>query len=235
MRRALTLAIDRRELVELLGLPDDLPLVDGPLTPDQYQRRELPEPLPYDPARARALLDSAGWRDEDGDGVRELDGRQFRFTALLQTTAHSAGQGAVGVYVQSQLRKVGVQMELQPMDGGVLIQRLESGDFEAVFRFLRFHPTPWLQLVGLGAGAPIGYRNSRVVELIDRASRTWVPEEEDRIYGELMEIFRADQPVTILNPFVLVTVAHRRLRGLSTPWRSDPVGHMDELWLEEDD
>jgi peptide/nickel transport system substrate-binding protein len=236
VRRALTLAIDRRELLGLLGLPDDLPLVDGPLTPDQYRRGELPEPLPYDPVRARALLDSAGWRDQDGDGVRERDGRPFRFTALLSsfTSEHSAGQGAVGVYVQSQLRKVGVQMEHQLLDVGVLIQRLESGNFEAVFRFLRFYETPWLQLVRLGEGDPIGYQNSRVVELIDRASRTWVPEVEDRIYMELMEILRADLPLTMLYPSVGFSVTHRRLRGLSTPWRYDPVEHMEELWLEDE-
>ena len=139
------------------------------------------------------------------------------------------------MYVQSQLRKVGVQMELQLMDVGLLIDRLESGNFEAVFRFLRFYETPWLRLVRLGEGAPIGYHNSRVVELIDRASRTWVPEEEDRIYAELMEIFRADLPVTMLYPAVSFSVAHRRLRGLSTPWRSDPVGHMEDLWLEDED
>ncbi len=138
------------------------------------------------------------------------------------------------MYVQSQLRKVGVQMELQLLDVGVLIDRLESGNFEAVFRFLRFYETPWLQLVRLGEGGLIGYQNSRVVELIDRASRTWVPEEEDRIYGELMEILRADLPVTRLYPIVSFSVAHRRLRGLSTPWRSDPVGHMEELWLEDE-
>ena len=237
VRRALTLAIDRRELHGLLGLPDNLPIIDGPLTPDQYRRGEMPEPLPYNPVRARALLDSAGWRDQDGDGVRERAGRPFRFTALLSTftMAHSAGDEAVGVYVQSQLRKVGVQMELQPLDVGVLIDRLESGNFEAVFRFLRFYETPWLRLVRLGEGAPIGYQNSRVVELIDRASRTWVPEEEDRIYVELMEILRADLPVTMLYPVVSFSVVHRRLRGLSTPWRSDPVGHMEELWLEEED
>ena len=98
---------------------------------------------------------------------------------------------------------------------------------------MRFYEAPWLQRVRLGEGAPIGYQNSRVVELIDRASRTWVPEEEDRIYAELMEIFRADLPVTMLYPYVSFTVTHRRLQGLSTPWRRDPVAHMEELWLEE--
>ncbi len=92
---------------------------------------------------------------------------------------------------------------------------------------------PGLQRVHLGEGDPIGYQNSRVVELIERASRTWVPEEEDRINGELMEIYQADLPVTMLYPGVGVSVTHRRLRGLSTPWRSDPVLHMEELWLED--
>ena len=38
----------------------------------------------------------------------------------------------------------------------------------------------------------------------------------------------------MLYPNIRVTVAHRRLRGLNTPWRTDPVEHMEELWLEDE-
>jgi peptide/nickel transport system substrate-binding protein len=85
VRRALTMAIDRRELLRALNIPDEVPIIDGPITPDQWVRRQLPEPLPHDPERARALLDKAGWRDMDGDGILEKDGRPFRFTALVRT------------------------------------------------------------------------------------------------------------------------------------------------------
>jgi len=235
VRRALTMAIDRRELLRALNMPEDVPIIDGPITPNQWVGRQLLEPLPHDPERARALLDEAGWRAMDGNGILEKDGRPFRFTALVRTVSgeDSPGNVTAGVYVQSQLRKLGVEMTLQPLDPGVVMPRLESGEFEAVFSWFRGYETPWLRRFGLGAGEPVGYRNPRLLELIDRASRTWVPAEEDSLYGEIAEIFRADVPVTFLHPGIGLTVAHERLRGLSSPWRVDPVAHMDELWIDE--
>jgi peptide/nickel transport system substrate-binding protein len=236
VRRALTMAIDRRELQRALNIPGDVPIIDGPITPDQWARRQLPEPLPHDPERARELLDEAGWRDTDGDGILEKDGRLFRFTALVRTVSSEdvAGNVSAGVYVQSQLRKIGVEMSLQPLDPGVVMPRLQSGEFEAVFMWFRSYETPWLRATGLGEGDPVGYRNSRLLELIDQASRTWVPAEEDSLYAEIAEIFRADVPVTFLHPIVGLTVAHERIRGLSSPWRVEPVAHVDELWIDEE-
>jgi hypothetical protein len=49
-----------------------------------------------------------------------------------------------------------------------------------------------------------------------------------------MAIFQHDVPITILYPFEELSVAHRRLQGLSTPWRTDPVVHMEELWIEDE-
>jgi peptide/nickel transport system substrate-binding protein len=235
VRRALTIAIDRRELLRALHIPDEIPVVDGPITPSQWIGRQLPEPLPHDPDRARALLEEAGWRVTDGDGLQKKDGRPFRFTALVRTVSEEDSPGTVtaGLYVQSQLRKLGLEMALQPLDPGVVMPRLESGEFEAVFAWFRSYETPWLRLFGLGSGGPVGYRNPRLLELIDLASRTWVPAEEDSLYAEIAEIFRADVPVTFLHPIVGRTVAHERVHGLSSPWRAEPVAHMDELWIEE--
>jgi peptide/nickel transport system substrate-binding protein len=233
-RRALTLAIDRRELARLLNQPDTNPIVDGPFTPDQMRRGGLPPPLPYDPAAARALLEANGWRDLDGDGVRERAGRVFRFTLLVRTFSGESLDDTTtpAVYIQSQLRKIGVSMELRPLDPSVVAERFETGDFEAVLSWLRVYEAPWLKQFRFGEGHPVGYENPRAAELIEQASETWVPEEEDRVYAELMEIFRRDLPVTFIYTLSGTSVAHHRLRGLSSPWRVDPAASMDELWLE---
>ncbi|MEJ2239861.1 MAG: ABC transporter substrate-binding protein [Gemmatimonadales bacterium] len=83
VRKALTLALDRHELLRLINVPPDLPITDGVFTERQFRRREWPEPLPYDPGEASALLAAAGWLDHDSDGIRENNGRRFHFTATV--------------------------------------------------------------------------------------------------------------------------------------------------------
>ncbi len=227
VRRALTLAINRRELLQVANLPENTPIIDGIYTRRQFRRGELPEPLPYDPVRARTLLEATGWHDRDGDGVRERDGKAFHFTAIMGT-----GYKEMAVYVQDQLRRVGVRMEVQILDDRIVWNRLKTGEYEAAFSNFRF--TPRVLQWEFGEGAWTGYTNAEVVRLIDRALVTADPDAQDRIYRELTEIFRADMPVTLLQPRVEVIFAHQRLRGLISPWRADPTWHMEDLWIEEE-
>ena len=53
------------------------------------------------------------------------------------------------------------------------------------------------------------------------------PALQDRIYRERMEIFRADVPGAFFFPGVEFIIAHRCVRGLSSPWRADPVKFME--------
>jgi peptide/nickel transport system substrate-binding protein len=228
VRRALTLAINRQELLQVLDFPEDLPIVDGVYTGRQYRRSQLPEPLPYDPEQAKRLLEAAGWRDDNGDGVRERDGQEARFTALVRNLARKTA-----VYVQDQLRRVGVHMDIQTMDALQVLARVKEGEFEAALTFIGTY-TGMLESFRFGKGPPIGYRNAQVVQLIDRTSVTRDPDELDHICRELTEIFRADVPVTWLFPSIRTFFVHRRIQGLSSPWRADPVKHMEDLWIEEE-
>ena len=91
----------------------------------------------------------------------------------------------------------------------------------------------WLERQ-FGTKSFLGYRDARAAELIDRASTSIDPEETDRIYAELGAILRDDLPVTALFPDYEMHVVSSRVRGLSSPWRSVPLRHMEELWIQEE-
>lgn len=60
------------------------------------------------------------------------------------------------------------------------------------------------------------------------------PNVEDQIDAELREIFREDVPATYLVPLMPASVAHRRIRGLRAPFRTDVLRIMDELRLQDE-
>jgi ABC-type transport system substrate-binding protein len=123
-------------------------------------------------------------------------------------------------------------MDVQTLESAVVRERLAAGDFEAAFTLSGSVPI-WLQQ-DFGEESPIGYRNARLLELIDRAAETSHPDEQDEIYREIAGVLRADQPITYLHWWVVTTAVHRRVEGLSDPWRTDPLTHMADLWIADE-
>lgn len=234
VRRALTMAINRRELLRLFNLPEDLLISDVIFTGSQYWRRELPEPLHYDPEMANRLLDEAGWRETKGGGLREKEGQKFRFLAIVPPGGDAGGAlKEAAVYIQDQLRRVGVRMDVQVLESNLVRQRTRSGDFQAAF--YRFFNHVNGHLGWLGEHSPLGYNNSQVASLLRSVKETADPDEIDQIYRKLMPIISAELPITFLFPQVQTYIVHRRIQGLSSPFRSDPVMNMEHLWIEEED
>lgn len=227
VRRALTLALDRRELLRLLNLPDELPITDGVFTRQQFRRGEWPEPLPYDPEQARALLEAAGWTDRDGDGIRDRNGKPFRFSA---TVWEGDGIPELAVYVQEFLRQVGVHMDILVTEKALMWEKLGDGDFEALFMIVQ--SPVWGQTRDFGRENNIGYYNPETFAVIDSLQTAADPEEIDRLYRRLTTIYRTDMPFTRLIPWSSDWFVHRRVRGMSTPFRAEPDTHMEELWVE---
>jgi len=224
VRRALTLALDRRELQQVLNLPSAPPTFDVMFSERQLRRGEVPPPLPHDAAEARRLLAEAGWGDVGEDGIQRRGGKPLR--VVVATPA----AGGAAVIIQAQLRRVGVQMDILPIDFMVMLQRQRAKSFDALL--FEMPVNGWALQRFFGPGSSNGYANPRVALLLQRALDAVDPDDADGAYRELAPILQADLPVTFVAPSVLSTVAHRRLRGLSSPYRTSALEHMDELWLE---
>ncbi len=122
VRQAIAYATDRFSLAKdlLLGLTvpavsiwDNMPYVDPAL-----------KPYPFDPEKARQLLDEAGWTDSNGDGVREKDGVDLSLT--YGTTTRQVRRDTQAVF-QQQLAEVGIKVELLNFDSDVFFSGYAEG------------------------------------------------------------------------------------------------------------
>lgn len=200
VRRALGLAIDREEIVETLWFGSAV-VGSSPIPHGVWARDPSMTPLPFDPSAARELLDAAGWRDRDGDQVRDRDGVPFRFElltntgneqrwdALLMIQAHLAAVGVEAVPRRLELNTVNSQLAGRSYDAALMAFGIDT-NLDLGFAF---HSRSIDGSYNFG-----GYRSADVDRLLDRIAAAV---DRREVLAELHELQRAvhrDQPVLFL-------------------------------------
>ncbi len=152
--------------------------------------REL-TPLPFDPTKAKTLLDEAGWIDHDGDGVRDKDSAPLEIELLAQP--NNKVSTAFGAKFQENLARVGVRLKITALEMAALVERRGKRDFDAVA--LAWSPpleSDPEQIWGSRAGAKevtssnfVGFQDSAADELIGRGQRELDPGKRAAIWREL--------------------------------------------------
>lgn len=138
VRQALGMAVDRRRVASAALGDGAVPAV-GPLPAPLLKGTQSPLPS-FDAAAAAALLDSSGWRLTKGTSNRHRDAIALRFELLVPSTA-IAGQRAA-VLMQDELRRIGVTMDIDPIDNAALAARLSAHNFDAALIELDWDPSP---------------------------------------------------------------------------------------------
>jgi peptide/nickel transport system substrate-binding protein len=161
VRRALTHAIDRELIVRTI-LDSLAPVIHGPIQPLSWAYTDSVARYPYDPGRARSLLDEAGWRDTDGDGLRQKDGHDLRFTLITQ--AAFAVRENVAQAIQRMFKDVGVGMEIQLVDGTAISSLWFEGKFDAMLHWWHMPADPELTLFFAADRTPPAGRNINYVD-----------------------------------------------------------------------
>ncbi|HST50877.1 MAG TPA: ABC transporter substrate-binding protein [Pyrinomonadaceae bacterium] len=124
VRQAIAFAIDRESIVRDLLLGQAR--VANSILPESSWAYDAGQTYTYDTARAKQLLDEAGFRDPDGDGP------QMRFQKPISFKI-SAGNAAVSQYagvIQNSLKSIGVPVEIETLETATLIQQLRDGQYD---------------------------------------------------------------------------------------------------------
>src|SRR5206468_1282671 len=87
------------------------------------------KPLPYDPKRAMQLLDEAGWKDHDGDGIRDKEGVPFKFEFLGAFSSPFTKQ--LAAILKEEYRKAGIEMTERLLDFSVFYSSVLEHKYDA--------------------------------------------------------------------------------------------------------
>lgn len=110
VRQALLFGTDRRAIVSAV-FRDTSPVACGPLAAVTFGYNPMVcEFYPYNPDQAAILLDQAGWKDTDGDGVRDKDGQPLALDFYLMGWGYMP---EVGQLIADQWARLGVRVNSQ--------------------------------------------------------------------------------------------------------------------------
>lgn len=131
-RRAISHAVDREAFAENVFLGAAVP-VWGPITPGNTRWFWPDNPrYPHNDDTAKMLLREIGLEDRNGNGVVEdAKGTEARFTVITQRGIGWYERGTA--FVRDELARVGIALEIAPLEQGAVIQRLQSCDYDAVY------------------------------------------------------------------------------------------------------
>ncbi len=221
-RRALTMLLDREAIArDLFG--GSARVISGPWAPESPAYDQTILPLPYDATRAERLLDEAGWRDTNGNGVRDRAGREFDFE-LLVSAGNTIGRQIDETFAAA-LARAGLRARVRAVEWASFVERVDSGNFEAAsLGSSASDPNPdpypyWDSSQWPPRGLNSGfYRNAEADRLMRAARRE--PDEGRRLalYHRLHRIFRDDAPAIFLVNATKKYALRRSLEGVeSTP------------------
>ena len=163
VRQALSYAIDREAIAELYGKAGQ-PSSNILVSPSRYNSPNTS--YEFNLEKAAALLDEAGWKDGDGDGVREKGGVPLHLT--FQTSINSIRQDTQRL-IQLWLSSIGVEVELEIVDSSVFF----SSDPDNPKTRFHFYSDLEEFRTGNRNPDPIAYMKSWTCDEIAQESNNW--------------------------------------------------------------
>lgn len=222
VRQAISCAIDRQEVLDTASLgdgkvtsPATAPFFAAPLdTLFCYKKDEV---------KAKSLLAEAG-------------NPTVKFTAMVTT-----GESPVAVNqaqnIQAQLKKVGIEMEIETLELQIYVDRWLAGDFEAVIAYNGASPDAdvtfyryWNSTGNLNLVA--GWRDPEMDKMLDEARAIPDPEQRKLLYYEIQKKLTEAAPWIWLYTGYNYQVGQTFVKGF-TPLSDSSIMYLRETWLDK--
>lgn len=216
VRVAMTYATNREQIKKSVYY-DLVEIVTGSFFMKSQQYNTRLKAREYSLEKAKELLKGAGYRDSDGDGFLDLNGKKFTFELIIPASITEYEQ--IAAILQESLEKIGIRMEIRKLEFQTLIAKVNNRDFDAIM---------------LGWSTPIdsdpyqlwhssqvekghnftGFTTREMDDIIERARVEFNPVKRNALYHRFHEILYENQPYTFLfSPYELAAL-HRRFENV---------------------
>ncbi len=181
------------------------------------------KPLGYNLDKAKTLLNNSGWMDSDSDGVLDkiIDGKKTDLELEILVSKAELGR-KVSLMLQSEAKKVGVNIELVTKSNGEIRNDTKSGNYQlntAAVRQDANADDPFARWHSNGSSNLANYSNKNVDALIDELRITMSPESRDAIYKKIQEEMYDDVPSIFLYSPKERIIVSKNISATVTPKR----------------
>lgn len=201
VRQAMLYAINREQILnELLGGHGEI--IDGFLSSASPFFDETIKPVPYDPEKAKSLLEDAGW-----DGTQTL---RFYINSGDSTFVNAAS------IIAAQWAAVGIKAEIQTVDFATLMAVSGSEDYDVLavqYTYAPVDPYPDMSWLLGGAGSWTGYGNDEVNEALKKSQLTDDAAETKELYSVVNRKVQEDVPMFSAYVISAQAAVNKRVSG----------------------
>ena len=241
LRQAISHAVDREAYAESVYLGEAVPIW-GPVTPGnaEWFSPNVPR-YPHSPDQARTLLAGLDLTNRDGDEwLEDKHGSEARFSVLTFRGNQVIEREAA--FLRDELKKVGIALDLVPLEQNALVDRMLNGKFEAIFfgyNATNLDPALnqdfWLSsgathIWNMAQARPATDWERQIDELMAKQTSTTDPEERKRLFAEVQRVFGEHVPaIYFAAPRLYMGVSARTLNLAPSVLRPQLLWAVDSI------
>ncbi len=239
VRKAFTHALNRQEMLDSFFNGQGT-IISGPFAPGSWAYNLDVQPLPFDPEKARALLQEAGF-SRGPDGFMQKDGKPLALSLKVPIEKESEAVKRVVLAFKNYLKNIGVDIkvefkEWQAWKEDVFLEH----DFDIIFAIWVFDDSADISSlfhsgeIGAWKNNFGGYSNPEVDGLINESKLTLDHEKRRTINRKLHTILAEENPYTFLWTLTNYAAYHKKVRRVAIhPYKF--FSYADDWFIEEKD
>ena len=224
VRQALAHLVNRPQILDTIykGIGQ---IANSPIPPGMWAFTGDVTGYDYDPQKAAALLDEAGW-ELDSDGIRAKDGQPLALT--VRTHSEDPDRRQVIEVLQAEFANAGIQADTNVAEWPSYFADIQEGNYQvAIIGWLNLTNPDRAMSRAFTLDGPSNYgkyENAEVDRLILEARATLNQDEAKAMYQQASRLIAADAPYIFLQYQEYIAIYRDNLQGFSpnpvVNWRS---------------